>query len=269
MTTKILTRDLTSYDLLKTFAVLMMIIDHVGCFLFPDEDWLRVLGRLCVPVWFFLIGYANTREIPTKFVVGAFLVVCAGFISGLPVFPVNVLFTLMLCRLLVDRVMSFSLKSKVRLWSVFAVLVLLIFPSYLMTDYGTHGLILAMFGYLVRWSGQDEQRKKLVFQYMIASIMVFGVFQQLAHGFDTTQFAVMVVGILVVHMVLLNFRMRTWRKPEGLLPASAFGLVQICGRYTLEIYVIHLIILNVAAVIFGVSGFAFLQWTWWAPDLFE
>ncbi len=47
---KILPRDLTSYDLLKTLAVILMIIDHVGHHFFPDEMWFRVVGRLCVPI---------------------------------------------------------------------------------------------------------------------------------------------------------------------------------------------------------------------------
>lgn len=269
MSTKVLTRDLTSYDLLKTFAVVMMIVDHIGCYFFLEYDWFRVFGRLCVPVWFFLIGYAKTREIPKEFVIGAFLLVAVGVLSGQPVFPVNVLFTLMLSRLLIDHVMSFALRSKAKLWGMFGVLVLLIFPSYLITDYGVHGLILAMFGYLVRWAEQDDQKKKLVFQYMVGSVIVFGVFQQLAHGFDSIKFAVMLAGILAVHMALLNFKMMTWRKPDGGVASLVSGGVQICGRYTLEIYVIHLIIFHAAAVALGIPGSEFLQWTWWAPDLFE
>ena len=45
---KVLPRELTSYDFLKTFAVVFMVIDHAGFFFFPDNDWMRVAGRLSV-----------------------------------------------------------------------------------------------------------------------------------------------------------------------------------------------------------------------------
>ena len=60
--TKTLSSYLTSYDLLKTLALVLMVIDHIGYFFYPEEMWWRVLGRLSVPIWFFLIGYANARD---------------------------------------------------------------------------------------------------------------------------------------------------------------------------------------------------------------
>ena len=71
MASKTLPSSITSYDILKTFAVLTMIIDHIGLYFFPDEMWWRVIGRLSFPVWLFLIGYAQSRDIPKLLILGA------------------------------------------------------------------------------------------------------------------------------------------------------------------------------------------------------
>ena len=62
-----LPKELTSYDLLKSLAVILMICDHIGYFFFPEEMWFRTLGRLCLPIWFFLIGYARGDEVSKLF----------------------------------------------------------------------------------------------------------------------------------------------------------------------------------------------------------
>jgi len=49
---------LTTHHLFKAFALVIMTIDHVGAFLYPDDLWWRAVGRIATPIWFFLVGYA-------------------------------------------------------------------------------------------------------------------------------------------------------------------------------------------------------------------
>ena len=59
----------TSYGVdafaLKMIAIIAMTIDHVGVLLYPDALWLRVIGRLAMPIMTFLIveGYHNTTNL--------------------------------------------------------------------------------------------------------------------------------------------------------------------------------------------------------------
>jgi uncharacterized membrane protein len=45
------------YDYLKILALVTMIIDHVGYFLYPDMIRLRVVGRVAFPLFLMLVGY--------------------------------------------------------------------------------------------------------------------------------------------------------------------------------------------------------------------
>ena len=38
-------------DVIKVFAFVTMIVDHVGMFFFPDVALLRVIGRFAMPVY--------------------------------------------------------------------------------------------------------------------------------------------------------------------------------------------------------------------------
>lgn len=44
-------------DLLKTIAIICMIIDHIALFLFPQIIELRIIGRISVPIFAFFAGY--------------------------------------------------------------------------------------------------------------------------------------------------------------------------------------------------------------------
>ena len=57
-----------NFDWLKTFAIIMVVVDHTGYFFIDDAAWWSVFGRLAAPVFFFLLGYASSRTIPLHWV---------------------------------------------------------------------------------------------------------------------------------------------------------------------------------------------------------
>ena len=50
--------------MLKLIAMISMIFDHVGDNFFPDQTWMRLLGRLAMPLFAFAMveGYTHTRN---------------------------------------------------------------------------------------------------------------------------------------------------------------------------------------------------------------
>jgi len=57
--------DLNTHDLFKFFAILFMVIDHIGCYLFDIKE-LRVIGRICIPIFATLYGYYFKNEAINK-----------------------------------------------------------------------------------------------------------------------------------------------------------------------------------------------------------
>ena len=53
----------TTIDVLKLVAVVLMLADHIGLYVF-DNEWLRVAGRPVAVIFGFLIGYAATTRVP-------------------------------------------------------------------------------------------------------------------------------------------------------------------------------------------------------------
>ena len=49
---------------LKLIAMASMVLDHVGDSFFPDQVWMRVLGRIAMPIFAFCIseGFAHTHD---------------------------------------------------------------------------------------------------------------------------------------------------------------------------------------------------------------
>lgn len=50
--------------MLKLLAILTMVIDHLGYVFFPDQEWMRAIGRLTMPIFAYAIarGFFYTRD---------------------------------------------------------------------------------------------------------------------------------------------------------------------------------------------------------------
>lgn len=261
MSSKVLPRDITSYDLLKAFAVVIMIIDHIGFYFFPEALWWRAVGRIGFPVWFFLVGHASGRDLPAKLLWGIGILTVGNILSGMPLFPLNALMTIALIRLVIDPVMAFALRSKLNLWGVGGVLFLLAIPTSMLSEYGTMALITAMFGYMVRH--QDEiKNDEMIVQFMLFALLAFVVLQYLVFSFSVPQIAFVAFGTAIVRLRLYYFEAASYPEMTQKLAAPLRAVIQICGRRTLEIYVVHLFVFKMLAMALGIEDFGFLDWKW-------
>jgi peptidoglycan/LPS O-acetylase OafA/YrhL len=244
--------DLTSYDLLKALAIILVVIDHVGYYFFPDTLVLRILGRFCVPVWFFLIGYARARTVPFSWWAGGGLLVLANMAAGEYILPLSILFTLGLTRLAIDGVMARALRSHETLAGVFFVLFFLALPSSLLVEYGTIGVLFAMLGFLRRHKDALPLHPLVLALFVLAVTAAYILHQLLLlppvpHGL----LMVFIAGMAPLSFILLTFAPRTYPGFGKLIRIP----LQFLGRGTLEIFVVHLLVFRLAATLLDPARF--------------
>lgn len=251
--------DLTSYDILKTIAVIIMIIDHIGFYFYPQEEWLRAVGRVGFPIWFFLIGHAMGRGIPPRLLGGAMLLLAVNPMVGMALLPLNALFTIIFIRLMIDALAKRCFLNLEALLASGIVLAFMILPTAVVTEYGTAALITALFGYIMRHRPVIGKgggvTGALPYGYAFFTWLIFVGSQQFLFGFSWPYMVMMAAGTALTILVLLHFRAAQFPDITAKLPRIAVALFHLGGRRTLEIYVIHLVLFKFMAA-------------WLYPDVF-
>lgn len=267
-------KNITSYDVLKFMAIILMIVDHLGYYVFDNESWMRVFGRLCVPIWFFLIGYSISRTVPLKIVLGAFLVIGANLVAGEHFFPLCILITLMLTRLCMDGFMRAVLRGGEALAGLFSLLIILSLPSFVFFEYGTIGALFAVIGGFCRYRqtipeiSENVIIRRQMFLFSAASFVFYLVFQGLSlEELNVAQFLVFVLGLIFVWVWLASFKSEEFLKLSDGLPNLFVRAIQFTGRRTLEIYVLHLIALKLWAMVMLPDQYQLLSWQWMHPHI--
>lgn len=254
--------DLTSYDLLKTLAVVTMIIDHIGFYFFPDDMMWRAVGRMSAPIWIFLIGYARGRDFSPRLWIGGFTLLAANVVAGMALLPLNILFTILLVRGVIDRVMDYMTSEKARMIAGVAVIIAGALPTYAFWEYGTAALMLAGMG----WMARQFQAKKVsegTFQgFTVTTLLLYAVLAIAFMGLNMAQTQLMTVGVIGVFALLYSFKPATYPRAKEKIPGFVIFILKICGRRTLEIYVLHLLIFKFAALYLGMENFGLMDWRW-------
>jgi len=253
---KILPQEVTHLDLIKSFAVLVMIVDHIGYYFFPEQGWFRAIGRIGFPVWFFMIGYALSRELAGKLCVGALVLLAADIGLRLPIFPLNALFTIILLRLLIDPFVGVILRSRYIFWLSAILMALSYVFSNLITEYGTMALLFAVAGYLTRHRESVHANSFMTDVdyrlFMIFCVVSYCFLQTAQFNFVETQIIVISMSVAVMMFVLSNMRPMVFPK-ISVVPRGT--VLKFMGRKTLEIYVAHLLLFKVIAVLLMNIGF--------------
>jgi len=236
---------ITSYDFLKFFAVLTMIVDHVGYYFYPDIAVLRLIGRMSFPCWMFLIGFANTREITKPLMAGCLFLVLSNFVMGTFLLPINILGTVILLRLGIDRMARFTFRGAEFVYYTLLISVIVAFPLYFVFEYSSFAVLMALFGYLARHRGETNLGSVSEKMFFLLTIVFCTIGQGILFNFSALWMAILGGGYAVIGYVLYRFQAREYPALTQALPLAVVRSLQFFGRYTLEIYVVHVALLGV------------------------
>lgn len=248
---------LTTYDLVKTLALILMILDHIGYFFYPDNLWYRAVGRASFPIWCFLIGYANTRNTGKEIWSWATLLLVSNLILGGSLLPLNILFTFIAVRLVLDRMASVVFRHwEVMLYAVLALSVLA-WPTMAIVEYGTMGLLIALCGYAVRHRDSLEVSLTVQRSYIVFVTLFYFLSQNFLFQFPDGESKAAAFGIAGAMLMMYFFKPLNLVGWTEKLPSPVTGMLQFSGRYTMEIYVVHLILFKLAAALLHLEGYGF------------
>ncbi len=228
-----------------------MLVDHVGWVFFPDDLMWRSVGRICVPIWLFLAGYAAVAPRFDRLVFGGFIFVAAvdiatsAFMPRLPL-PLNILGVILLARLCIGPVMRFVNGDITRLFIVTVLLAALAPLTSQFVEYGTAAFLFVMTGHMTR-HGFAQRHVALVFAAATWAIFVW--LQTLWFpGFTFFENALMGAGTALSFAWAARYAGRAGPYFTH-APHAIQATIQFVGRHSLGLYVTHVALLRVIALV--------------------
>ncbi len=239
--------DVTSYDIVKMLALLLMFVDHIGAYTFPHIPELRLIGRWSAPIWLFLIGYSVSRDTPREMWIGNIIVMVSAFSISEQVFPQSILLSIVLIRLGLDRMARAFFSSPYVMFCSLFTLYAFAYPSGILFDYGTLGVLFALCGYACRH--RDVLPIGVSYRYVLLGLVaiMYGTYEAAFFRFTVPQGLILLAGMAGITVLFEKFRAVSFSTLTTTLPSVVTRLIQFMGRYTLEIYVVHLVALRIIA----------------------
>ncbi|MGL5361555.1 MAG: TraX family protein [Bosea sp. (in: a-proteobacteria)] len=245
---------LTTTDLWKAAGLLLILADHVGLYLDPENLWWRVVGRAALPIFFFFIGYAKSRDVPLRWLaIGAGLMALGYWLDGgFEANGLNILFGFAAIRIGlrgVDWLLALPLLRdasqllQLAFWTLMIWLLLLAMPyADRLFEYGTEGAILALAGLAVRRAtdaGTKEAKRLAIFVMLLAG-SIYVAAEWVDFGLDLRQGLALAAVVTCICLLLLRFQRSdaAWQPGEAMRRALAF-----CGRHSLELYALQIVVL--------------------------
>ena len=195
-------------DFLKLIAIITMLIDHIGAFLFPEFIILRIIGRLSFPIFAYFIseGYKHTSNI--KRYMGRILLL--GIVSQIPFMLLAETKTLNICFtfLISVGIIYFIDTDRPQL-----ALPLLILGIILPVDYYIYGITLPIIFYMFK-----KPYSYLTFAISTFTFAIYNVMHNSSNIYYIFLFAV-----LTIPLFMLNDKLPYIKLPKYSLYYFYFG----------------------------------------------
>lgn len=214
-------------DLLKCFAILMMIIDHLGLYIFLENNTLRLIGRLAMPIFGFFAGYNFKGTPKLKILILGIILYIITTLLFKNFTTLNILISIFLGQCYIYSYSAQLVNIKHNYLKIFILLLLSLVTTPLF-DYGTLVIAVMVLGYIVNNSPKDLKVAVLlsVIFAMLTSMVLF--------DFSNWQVIVLVLFIILEYLIMTikNFNDKIYLN------------INIISRNSLYIYLVHLIILQ-------------------------
>tara|TARA_R110002110_G_scaffold257491_1_gene473488 strand:+ start:19708 stop:20457 length:750 start_codon:yes stop_codon:yes gene_type:complete len=229
-----------THDLLKAIAILLMIIDHIGYYFYPEKLWFPLIGRGAAPIFYFLVGY--TGKVNCRFsllVYGCILSVSTALLIT-HTFWINILYTFVMASLLIQYFPAKSTQhsAKVLIFVSLAMLHLILFRY---IEYGTSGILIAL---TANWHIHKARHSAI---WLAMSLAFHFIWQAVTFPFIAdVNLIFSLVSIGCLYWIAFNiYQLKTLPCPKPIRIT-----ILALSRYSLEIYFYHLILFQIISMIY-------------------
>ena len=224
-------RAFNNYDLMKSIAFFLMIIDHIGYYFFPQIYLFRAIGRGSAIIFALLFGITKHKR-NNKILLYAVLTSLLLMFFENTIFPLNILFNFYLSYFLLDYLEDIYYNNNI----LFNLLLILLIPMSMFLniflEYGVTFLFLVFCGRL--FSKKDKTKKDK--NTTIAIFILFFIYQVLNFGFGLINTLIVGTIFYFIFKNMYNFKIKNVKENKYLLFIS---------RYSLQLSKLHLLILNI------------------------
>lgn len=207
----------TNYqDFLKVIAIIVMIIDHVGLYFFPEQEMMRLIGRSAMPIFCFFAGYNFKAKPNLKVLLYGLLLYLTNIIVHWQFLTTNILISIFLGQCYLCLFQN-QLKGFYSSYCHVIVLCLLWPFTWFLVDYGSLVIALMVLGYTAK---QDKINSKLT----VLISVILSVYHTLATFYAVFNFSkidvLIVLGIAAGLYLLMTIKDFAKPIPINLKPIS-------------------------------------------------
>lgn len=219
-------RESNYQDFLKLLALLAMIADHIGLFIFQDLLWVRIIGRFALPIFAFYAGYNFRGKIRHLiWIYGLLILVAWKYVYGLWI--TNILLTISIGQFYLYYFGKDIFSNENKFLLHFFMMLFLTPITYHIMDYGTITVAFMQIGYIVANNGKDQG-------HMILATIALTIFNFFLFQIDELELFVGMNFFVCLSSILLYFTPHKQRLRLGL---------SVISKYLLHIYTLSMIIL--------------------------
>jgi hypothetical protein len=215
-----------------------MLLDHIGFYLLPKLFFIRVIGRVSMPIYVILFGISYKKQNNQLLWWGLITQVIEAYLNR-SYLPINLLFTMYLMGFVLNSISERYASHGKKLFIFFLILLfpLSVLSAYFI-EYGLIILYLMFFGVLLKKENKDKYDKITI------GIIYFVIFLYdcLEVGYIPVYCIPVGIYLLGLFYYLIN-NYKTLKDRVVIENKIARNTVLICSRYSLYLYTLHILIL--------------------------
>ncbi len=243
----------TALDVVKLLAIISMTIDHIGVYMMPENYWLRAIGRIAAVVFLFLVGYSRSTEISKQLMVYAGITVAAQPFLGFPIFPFNILVSIIIARLALNYFVKHNWLPA-RAHEIVILCVVFSFLTMPFIEYGSIAILCAVFGRMVR---EHQQHHLHLVAFSCFGLFTFWQYFTGLYTVPQITYVVVTLGGIIAWLVKCPNKVIWENWHESMWKTG----ITVLSRNTLPYYFYHRILFQIIGMLILGKTFGF-TWVW-------